>query len=380
MEEKRFSIWMRRIVLAVFAVGVGSLFIATWVFSSTLERDYLSPTEPEPEFDLEIATVGSGRVVLTRTDLTEQDGIWGLKGDDAYGQVSAIIELREDVVERGFREIEGEFRPGDRAAFDQAAYVGTPLSAHGIGFEVVPVAGDLGVYPAWRVDAERDTWIIVVHGEGGGREQSLRMIPALRDAGYPVLAITYRNDPGTPASLDGRYGWGREEWRDLEDAATYAKREGADELVVFGFAMGGEIVSMFLHQSELVTDVVAVVLDSPVLDLEAVVDTEATERGIPSFLAAASKQLATLRFDIDWRELDQVERASEFDVAVLLMHGELDGTAPVGSSDAFAAARPDIVTYERFAGAHHLYLWNTDPIRYETALIDFLGEVTAPLE
>ncbi len=380
MEEKRFSIWMRRIALAVFGVGVGSLFVATWVFSSTLERDLLSPGEAEPEFDLEIATVGSGRVVLTRTDLTEQDGIWGLRGEDAYGQVSAIIEVREDVVERGFREIEGEFRPGDRAMFDQSAYVGTPLSAHGIGFEVVPVAGDLGVYPAWRVDGERDTWIIMVHGKGDGREQSLRVIPALREAGFPTLVITYRNDPGTPAAVDGRYGWGREEWRDLEDAATYALREGAEELIIYGFSMGGEIASMFLHQSELVTDVVGVVLDSPVLDLEAVVDEEAADRGIPGFLAAGAKELATLRFDVDWRELDQVERADEFDVAVLLMHGELDATVPVASSDAFATARPDLVSYERFVGVDHVHLWNSDPIRYETALVGFLDQVAAPLE
>jgi pimeloyl-ACP methyl ester carboxylesterase len=380
MEQSGFVKWMRRIALGATITAVAGVLVAMWIFSSILARDLLTPATAEIEFDLEVATVRSGSISLTRTPLTELDGVWGLQSEDAYGQVTAVIEVRDDVVERAFRPIAGEFREGDRVRFEEYAFAGTPVEAHGIGFEIVPVAGELGVLPAWRVDGVRTTWVIVIHGEGEGRGQGLRILPALQEQGYPVLMMTYRNDVEASPAADGRFSWGREEWRDVEDAVTYVRLLGAEEIVLYGHAMGGEIAAMFLHESELVGDVVGVVLDSPVLDLEAVVDAMAVDRGIPGFVASGAKALVTLRFDVDWRELDQIERAAEFDVPILLLHGEADERAPVSVSDAFAAARPDIVTYERFAGVGHGFSWNADPIRYEAAVADFLTGVSAPLE
>ncbi len=319
-------------------------------------------------------------MLLTRTEATETEGVWGLQAAGGYGQVTSVVDVRTDVVERAFRTVDGAFREGDRARLDPYAYVGTPLEAHGIGFEVVPVAGELGVMPAWRVDADRATWVLVVHGKGETRAQSLRVIPALHEAGFPILALTFRNDPEAAPSADGRFSWGREEWKDVEDAVRYARLQGASEIVLYAHGMGAEIAAMFLHESELVAEVVGAVLDSPILDFEASVDAETSRRGFPGLFVAGAKALATLRFDIDWRELDQVERAGEFDVPILLLHGDRDDFAPVSSSDAFAAARPDIVRYERFEGAGHSALWNADPLRYETAVTGFLLEVAAPVQ
>ena len=348
-----------------------------WIFSSIMETDFLRPAVSEPTFELKIEALGRGSVVLMKTDATLQEGIWGLEGEDAYGQVLAVIDIRGEVVERGFRVLEGNFSEGDLVRFDENAFTGTPKSAHDIAFEVVPIAGELGVYPAWRVDAKGDIWVIVVHGRGAGLEQSLRVIPALHNAGFPVLAIRYRNDAGTPSAPDGRYGWGRDEWQDLEDAATYAMLQGAEGIVLYGFSMGAEIAAIFLHESDLGDEIVGLVLDSPILDLARVVDVEAEDRGIPRVLVAGTKALMSLRFDLDWGELDQVGRADQFDIPILLMHGELDISVPISSSSAFAVARRDIVRYERFAGADHLALWNTFPVRYEAVLLDFLDNVTA---
>ncbi|MBT8213299.1 MAG: lysophospholipase, partial [Acidimicrobiia bacterium] len=74
--------------------------------------------------------------------------------------------------------------------------------------------------------------------------------------------------------------------------------------------------------------------------------------------------------------LDQVERADEFDVPILLLHGSDDATVPVESADQFAEARPDIVRYQRFDGVDHVLLWNADPARYEAAVMGFLADVT----
>jgi fermentation-respiration switch protein FrsA (DUF1100 family) len=91
-------------------------------------------------------------------------------------------------------------------------------------------------------------------------------------------------------------------------------------------------------------------------------------------LTGWAKALATLRFGVDWGVLDQVGRADEFSVPVLLFHGEDDDTVPIDTSDQFAEARPDLVRYEVFAGAAHVQSWNVDPLRYEAALREFLTE------
>ena len=46
-------------------------------------------------------------------------------------------------------------------------------------------------------------------------------------------------------------------------------------------------------------------------------------------------------------------------------------------SERFAAALPDLVRFERVAGAGHGAVWNADPARYEAAVTAFLAEVAA---
>jgi pimeloyl-ACP methyl ester carboxylesterase len=297
-----------------------------------------------------------------------------------------VIEIGQDDVERGFRLLEGSFDVGDAVYFDQYAYLSDPMTAHAMNFEEARVPGDLGVLPAWLVEGDRDTWVVIVHGKGlDERRQALRMLPALTDAGYPVLVVSYRNDVVAHESETGRYGWGYPEWRDLEAALQFADLRGADNFVLYGYSMGGAITAAFLHESgefidgvTLTDRVLGVILDSPVLDLAGVIEAEAHERAIPGVLIAAAKGVAALRFNIDWAALDQVERAGEFDPAlpILLFHGTEDATVPVEISDAFAAALPS-VQYERVEGADHVYPWNVDPVRYEDVVLRFLASLDA---
>lgn len=376
MNPVRIPPWARRAGIAALGVLAVLLVGLTWYFSSLIGAELFTPRPYEPDPDLEVVAIGEGRIVLTRTDLSEQEGIWGVAGANGYGQVSAIVQVRGEEVERSFRPLDGEIVEGDFVRFDQYAYIGDPRSALGLSFEDVQIPGDLGVLPAWLVDGDRDTWVVIVHGKGlEERKQALRIIPTLEQARYPVLVITYRNDAIAPPSSSGYYGWGLEEWRDLEAAVQFALNRGADEVVLMGYSMGGAIASMFLHESDLVSEVRGVILDSPVLDLEAVVDSGARERRIPGFVTAMAKALAGIRYGVEWDELDQVARAGAFDVPVLLMHGGEDATVPVEVSDAFAAALPQLVTYQRFDGADHVYLWNTNPQRYERAVAGFLDSV-----
>jgi pimeloyl-ACP methyl ester carboxylesterase len=380
------SAWPRRLRLAAAVLGGLALLVfvaVSWHFSNVLQRDLLTPLPFDPDPDLQVLSVGEGRIVLPRTELTARDGVWGLVGPSGYGQVANIVEGGETEVERAFLVLEGTFDIGDAVFFDQYAFAGDPFAAHALSFEEVRVAGETGVLPAWFVPADRDTWVVFVHGKGlEERRQVLRILPTLHELELPVLAITYRNDEATLPSETGRYGWGYPEWRDVQAALEFADLRGADDFVLMASSMGGAITATYLNEAHreaeehLIDRVRAVVWDSPVLDLEAVVDDAAADRGVPGLITAAAKAIARVRFDVDWNALDQIERAAEFDptLPILLMHGTVDDTVPVGSSDAFAAAVPS-VRYERFVGADHMYPWNTDPARYEAAVAEFLRSV-----
>ena len=58
---------------------------------------------------------------------------------------------------------------------------------------------------------------------------------------------------------------------------------------------------------------------------------------------------------------------------ILLFHGTEDSTVPISSSDAFARALPELVTYHRVARAGHVESWNVAPARYQRRVQAFLA-------
>ena len=125
---------------------------------------------------------------------------------------------------------------------------------------------ELGPAPAWYVPASGSTWVIAVHGQNA-RRNAMVAIPIFHRLGLPVLAITYRNDEGAPASADGLMHYGESEYRDLESAVRYAQSKGAKRVVLYGGSMGGMIVGQFLARSPLAGVVTATLLDSPLLSM-----------------------------------------------------------------------------------------------------------------
>ncbi len=214
--------------------------------------------------------------------------------------------------------------------------------------------------------------MIFTHGHGSARGEGLRILPTIVGQGFPSLLVTYRNDAEAPKSPDGLYHLGQTEWRDLEAAADYALANGAKDLILVGYSLGGAITCTFLRESDRAGKVRGVILDAPALDWDATLPLEAHERGLPHVVVPITKSVSSFRAGIDWSALDQVERAGEFDAPMLLFHGDQDKTVPVESSDAFAEARPDLVSYQRVRGADHVESWNIDPEGYRETVEKFL--------
>jgi uncharacterized protein len=369
------------LVLAFFAGG-------GWLYAGQIRDGALASKAPgTPALQSQVLAVGDHSITLARDpasppELTEA-GTWGLRWPAGYGRLGAIRALGADRVERAFTRLEGTPpRVGERSAVDGYAWPADPALAAGRPAREVTYPSPLGPAPAWLVGGRRDTWVILVHGYNAARTETLRTLATVTRLGYPALAVSYRNDPGAPHSPDGLRRWGATEWRDLEAAIRYAVGHGAGGVVLAGFSMGGAVVTSFLFSSPLAARVRGVVLDAPALDLGAVIDRGAVDRDLPVLgtpvppaLTEVAKGIAGLRWHLDWGQLDYVDRAGRLATPMLVFHQTGDPTVPVAISEALAAARPDLVTLERFGGDGHVQSWNVDRPRYERALRAFLERV-----
>jgi fermentation-respiration switch protein FrsA (DUF1100 family) len=138
--------------------------------------------------------------------------------------------------------------------------------------------------------------------------------------------------------------------------------------------MGGAIVAQLYHSSDLADRIDALVLDAPVLDWNAVLDLQASEMGVPSAVTWSAEWWIERRIGFDFAAFDQIGRAGEFEVPILLFHGTEDNVVPFETSVEFAEALPDLVTFHPVEGAAHVQSWNLDPELYERRLSRFLGE------
>jgi pimeloyl-ACP methyl ester carboxylesterase len=138
------------------------------------------------------------------------------------------------------------------------------------------------------------------------------------------------------------------------------------------------VVSSYLHEADDISAVRAVIYDSPVLDLEGVVARWASESGIPAPISWLGRHLTRIRFGMEWSELDQIERAEEFDIPVLLLVGDSDPLTPTDEYLTFAEALGRLAVVERFVQGRHGDLWNIDVDRYLNTVEEFLLEIVGP--
>lgn len=258
---------------------------------------------------------------------------------------------------------------------------GPAPDALGLSFTEVLFPGPLGDYPAWEIpasaDAANDTWVIAVHGRGGDRRECLRVLPTLHRLGHPVLAITYRNDMGAPASPDGHYHLGDTEWADLGAAVSYARQRGAQRVVLYGWSMGAAIIAAYLDRMTPPVPVVATVWDSPLIDWRATLRQQARLRRLPPVLTRLATLVTRWRIGIDFDLFDLVTRMPTARVPTLLVHGADDSAVPPAPSRQLATAAASVgwpLRYLEVPGAEHTAPWNADPATYEAAVAEFLGE------
>ncbi|MET4704522.1 alpha/beta fold hydrolase [Frigoribacterium sp. UYMn621] len=380
--------------IAVAAASLGAIAsIATLTVAGVtlvVARTVVTPPKRRPEDTRILSVDGAGDLItLSSTADSRLPGEYSLFFADGGGHARVgdiVAETPETVIRRLLAVDRGDLAHARRGRFSGWFYIG-PADL-GFPFQNVDIPTELGPAPAWLVPAEGPStrWVIEVHGRAVRREETLRAVPVFRAAGYTSLLVSYRNDEDAPPSPDGRYGLGDTEWHDVEAALRYAIDHGATDVVLMGWSMGGATVLQTLTRSELAGVVRGIVLDSPVIDWVTALRFQGELLGLPNPIRTGVIMLLGMKgagrltgqhVPIDLPRLDFVRRSADLHVPILLMHSDDDGFIPSTASLALAAARPDIVSYERFTVAGHTKLWNFDRARWNDAIAHWLR--TAPL-
>ena len=263
--------------------------------------------------------------------------------------------------------------PGQRVGIEPNRYTGDPWSALGLRYSTALVPTPLGGMPAWYLAGRRSTWVILIHGLGGGRADTLPPMPKLHDLGYPMLAITYRNDLGAPPDPSHHSHLGIAEWHDVDSAVAYAMRHGASGVVLYGYSLGGAMALTTARRSVDASYIRGLILDSPLLDWPATLDYAAERRGVPQLFMTLTEAVLAWRDGIDYGELDQLAHEPQLRVPVLLIQGGADTIVPPSLATRFARARPALVTYLFVPRADHVSAIDVDPAGYAKALHGFLA-------
>lgn len=386
------------VLLLAFFAGGG------WYFSGQVESDLLDASDSPTTYDL-VAVREAGPTVRIETlegaqlaDVLRTDAVYGLQteaGDRLV--VTDLVDEGPDWVVRAIAPRDGEefFGGADLGALPGSGFVLTgsiPVNDYreiwdvpsdiGMRYSEVVIDSDEGPLPAWLVPGNgqaRSTWAVMVHGKGHKLSEPLRSLVAVNELGMTGLVVSYRNDAGTTATPDGHYDYGTTEWRDLQANVRYALDQGATDVVLFGYSMGGAVVASFLENSPLADVVSAVVLDSPMVDVKQTVSHGADQRTlpvvglpIPDTLVWSALQISRLRFGSDWYDADYLDDTGWVTVPTLVFQGTEDDTVPPTTSDQLAAAEPELVTLVLTQGADHVESWNVDPTGYTLQLAAFL--------
>jgi pimeloyl-ACP methyl ester carboxylesterase len=241
----------------------------------------------------------------------------------------------------------------------------------------------LGAMDAWYLPSPGTTWVIHVHGLNATPGESERLFQTLQEAGYPQLAIAYRNDVNQPADPSGFHQYGATEWEDISGAVTFARDNGAREIVFVGYSTGASHVLSYVFRHNF-DDIAGVIVDSANIDLGSTVDFRGSQENLPVIpinvpptMAWVAKFFTSLRIDVNWRSLDYVDKAERsLRVPVLAIHGTEDKSAPISQSIALEEAKPELVDLLRVDGAGHVGSLDTDFNGYTAAVLAFLQNLS----
>ncbi|MCC4248828.1 MULTISPECIES: alpha/beta hydrolase family protein [Microbacterium] len=373
-----------RVAIAALSAALGLSATALGAVSLRMARTVVTPAGRVPDVQLVALDPAAQTVTLQRTPDTALPGRYGLftTGTADYLRLGSVVKEDEATVTRKLlTHVPPDAHLAPAAAFS-GWYYDKPDDLQ-LPYRNALIGTPVGPCPAWEFPAavDSDVWVIQVHGRGTTRSETLRAVPVFHDLGITSLLVSYRNDGDAPRSRTGTYGLGATEWRDVDAAIGYARRQGARRILLMGWSMGGAICLQTEFSSPHRDVIAGLILESPVADWRTVLRYQGRLLRLPAPVLALAQQI--LRSDwgamltrsgsgIPLDRLDAVARAAELRHPVLVLHSDDDGFVPSDASHALAEARPDLVTMETFDVARHTKLWNYDEARWRRTIQDWV--------
>lgn len=405
--------WKPLTIGAVSGATVASLALAGSAGLATYFARRVVVPPKTPVEDVRVHSLGYSTVEIAEgqeptsiridaTDRTLADGEYGFyfaagAGFALLGEVLSYSPKDQTVTRDIKKVIKGDITDIERGRL--SGVVAPNPGYAGYDYEDIELDLPVGPAPAWvvRPGAAREekkkpssgkpavaaskTWAIMVHGMGATRAETLRALESTQALGLTSLHMSYRTDREAPASEDGRYGLGFTEWRDVEVAIDYALAHGAQDVVIFGWSMGGSISLQTADKAHNRAAIRALVLDGPAVNWIELMQYHTQlnklplrigQLGITMISHPALKIFTGLKEPIRLEEISWPHRAGDIRVPTLIMHSVDDAFVPVGPSRELAEKSP-LVDFVPFTGAAHTREWNVDPQKWFDTVTGWLG-------
>ncbi|MCY1718386.1 alpha/beta hydrolase [Microbacterium sp. SL62] len=367
------------------AVGTGvaaaTLALAHTAVAGYVARRLIAPRAPKVYAPI---TVAGDTVSVPATLESREPGTYGLWLDDGrHLVVGEPLRIGKDRVVRALAARPEGLEDGDAVATWTSQSIGAPEEVGPTRHVSVPLRRG-GVAEAWEI-GDRDTadgrWTIHVHGLRSSRNGALRSTPAAADAGWMSLVVSYAGDEECAPADSLPSTLGTREWRDVDDAISYAVDQGAREIVLVAWSMGGTIAMLALEQSAHRDRVTALVLVAPALDWTRVVENAVAGAHLPRSVAGASMRILGsalgaralgLIEGVDAPALNWVDGPRPAPrVPTLIVHSLRDPVVPVSGSLAYVKRHPEAELIA-FDATGHCNEANQDPTRFHDAIAGFL--------
>ncbi len=187
-------------------------------------------------------------------------------------------------------------------------------------------------------------------------------LEALRNAGFNVLAITYRGWPGTSEAMPSEQSIYEDALRGWEELKR--REPDASKRIIYGHSMGGGVAVELASRLSYPNDYAALMLESTFTRLP---DVAAELRWYGVLL----KPFATQHFD-------SIDKIKTIKAPLLMRHGTADNTVPFVLGQRLFEAANEPKQFVPFEGGSHSGLHSQASEKYRDSLKDFWKSLQAP--
>lgn len=222
-------------------------------------------------------------------------------------------------------------------------------------------------------EEESHTWVLLLHGYTGWKEELYPIAYQYVERGYHALVPDMRCSGESEGDFIGMG------WTDRLDNMLWLEeilsRDRSAEIVIHGQSMGAACALM-MSGEELPSQVRAIVSDCAYTDAYRMFAKQMKDWfGLPSFPLLDSMNLVLqLRGGYDLKEASALEAVKKTALPVLIIHGEEDDMVPVDMAYELYEAAGGEKELLIIPGAGHAQAADKDPETYYGTVFDFLGK------